>query len=298
MALPQDAKHDFYSIAGGNVDHHGDGVLKNSELWAEAVFFLPAGQSFFIHLLCLSLHSSVFLTTFQRSPGGTTLSTALSATFFYLSRHPAVYTRLAAEIRSTFNSGRDIQSGAQLSGCKYLRAVIDESLRIAPPLVNTLWREPYNHNAGPFVVDGQLIPRGTMVGVNPYCLMHNEAYFPEPFEFRPDRWLQPEKETLEDEVARATMRKAFMPFAMGDSGCVGKSMAYLETSLTIAKTMWYLDFEQAAGEAGKLGEGEPGRLDGRGRKEEYQLYDITTADHDGPNLVFKPREAYWKDLGC
>lgn len=43
VALPRDAKHDFYSIAGGEV---GDGVesLGRSELWAEAVFFIPAGR--------------------------------------------------------------------------------------------------------------------------------------------------------------------------------------------------------------------------------------------------------------
>lgn len=73
-------------------------------------------------------------------------------------------------------------------------------------------------------------------------------------------------------------------------------MAYHEISLTVVKTMLYFDFEHPLTEAGKLGEGRPGMMDGRHRKEEYQLYDISTADHEGPILIFKPREEYWKEL--
>lgn len=42
MALAKDAKHDFYSIAAGDVNTEEG--LRRSELWAEAVFFLPAGK--------------------------------------------------------------------------------------------------------------------------------------------------------------------------------------------------------------------------------------------------------------
>jgi hypothetical protein len=42
-ALPKDAKHDLYSIAGDNIET-GEYGFKRSELWAEAVFFLPAGE--------------------------------------------------------------------------------------------------------------------------------------------------------------------------------------------------------------------------------------------------------------
>ncbi|KAF7884387.1 uncharacterized protein EAF02_004723 [Botrytis sinoallii] len=273
VALPQDAKHDFYSIAGGEV---GEGIesLGRSELWAEAVFFIPAG--------------------------GTTLSAALSSLFFYLSRHPTAYTLLATEIRDTFSSGLDIKSGAQLSSCKYLRACIDETLRMSPPFLATFWREPYSDHTEPFVVDGHVIPRSTMVGVNPYCVMHNEEYFPEPFAFRPERWLTSEEggfRTPKEEQNLASMRAAFAPFALGDTGCLGKAMAYHETCLAIAKTLWYFDFEKASGEAGKLGEGQPGNMNGRDRVDEYQLLDLAVADHDGPNLVFAPREEkYWREL--
>lgn len=93
------------------------------------------------------------------------------------------------------------------------------------------------------------------------------------------------------------MRRAFIPFSLGDRGCAGKAVAYLEISLAVAKTLWYLDFEKAPGAAGELGGGGPGAGEGRRRLDEYQLYDSFMAAQEGPNLIFRPRENYWEDLG-
>lgn len=219
----------------------------------------------------------------------------MSAVFFYLSRHPEIYRKLASEIRTTFSSGLDIHSGPQLTSCKYLRAVIDETMRISPSSIGTLWRQQDlalpSEADKPFVVDGHVIPPGTMVGISPYSLLHNEKYFPEPFVFQPERHLATERGSESKDNMRA-----FAPFAIGSRSCGGRAVAYLETSLTIARTLWYFDFEKAKGKPGELGQGGPGQGRGRERTDEFQLYDVVTADHSGPNLVFKPRGQYWRDL--
>lgn len=219
----------------------------------------------------------------------------MSGVLFYLSRHPEIYRKLASEIRTTFSSGLDIHSGHQITSCKYLRAVIDETLRMSPPSIGTLWRQqdvalpPEEHK--PFIVDGHVIPPGTMVGISPYSLLHNEKYFPEPFVFRPERHLAAERSS----ESKDTMR-AFAPFAIGNRSCGGRAVAYLEATLTIARTLWYFDFEKAKGKAGELGQGGPGQGRGREREDEFQLYDVVTADHKGPNLIFKTRGRYWREL--
>ncbi|KAI8632409.1 cytochrome P450 [Xylariaceae sp. FL1651] len=279
MSMPRDAAYDLYAVASGDITPSGDRGLQGTELWSEASFFVMAG--------------------------GTTVATLMSAIFFYLSRHADVYTRLADEIRTTFSSGQAIKGGSQLSSCKYLRAVIDETMRVSPPTTATPWREediysaaPAPSDGSPFLVDGHAIPRGTAVGVSLYSLMHNAAYFPEPFAFRPERWLDSDDGGCDgafDGATRATMRRALAPFALGDRGCAGKAMAYLEASLVVAKTLWYFDFRTAEGPAGRVGGGTPGR-DWRDRVDEYQLYDIFTADHDGPNLAFRPRAGVKSEL--
>ncbi|KAM7184614.1 Cytochrome P450 [Naviculisporaceae sp. PSN 640] len=270
LAQDTHAQNDLYSFVAHDIDTGGGGGIRVGQLWTEALFFFPAG--------------------------GDTTATALSALFFYLSRNPEVYKKLATEIRTTFVSGADVRGGPKLSSCRYLRACIDETLRVSPPVTGTLWRElaaeeVTNPNAQPFTVDGHVIPPGTQVGVNIYTLHHNPAYFSDPFSFQPERWLEADEEKLKK------MNSAFCPFSLGARGCAGKAMAYLEISLVVAKTLWYFDFEPAEGEIGRTGCGHAknSRI-GRGRPDEFQLYDIFSSTHNGPVLTFEKRDEFWREL--
>ncbi|ROW18107.1 hypothetical protein VPNG_00185 [Cytospora leucostoma] len=258
MAQDKHAQTDLFSFIADAMSAQPD-TLNGGAMWTEAAFFMSAG--------------------------GDTVATLMSAAFFYLSRSPECYKRLAHEVRSTFPSGRDIRAGPQLAGCAYLRACIDESLRMSPPSGSVHWREQDPTTTQPLVVDGRVIPRGTLVAVSPYALQHNEAYFPDPYAFRPERWL----DVPGNEEACRKAHGALGAFSTGPRGCAGKAMAYLESSLVLAKTIFYFDFEPAAGELGRVGEGTPGARDGRDKVSEFQIYDIFTARHDGPYLTFHPR---------
>ncbi|KAI1293262.1 cytochrome P450 [Xylaria venustula] len=257
LSQEKHTKADLYSFVVDHIKTDSHDGMTLSELWSEALVFFPAG--------------------------GDTISTALSALFFYLSQNPEAYRKLSDEVCETFTDGTDIKGGPELASCRYLRACIDESLRMSPPVSGTLWREleKGQEGKGPLVINGHIIPRGTQVSINIYSLHHNEDYFPEPFVFRPERWLVKNSNELR------TLHSAFTPFSIGSRGCVGKPMAYLEASLVVAKTLWYFDFEAAQGEI--TGGGIPGRKDGRERPEEFQLRDVFSAAHDGPHLVFWPR---------
>lgn len=165
----------------------------------------------------------------------------------------------------------------------------DTTRRMSPPVPGIAWRQQAiddPQKGQPLIIDGHLIPPGTQVGVSAYALHHNEEYFPSPFSFQPERWIDAAK----DAEQAARLRSAFMPFSVGSRSCAGKAMAYLEASLVIAKTLWYFDFEAAPGELGRVGGGAPEKGLGRERTDEYQLYDIFAASHSGPYLVFKPHE--------
>ncbi|OTA98268.1 hypothetical protein M426DRAFT_17586 [Hypoxylon sp. CI-4A] len=242
----KDAHYDLYSVVADELDSTKSGSLRAGELWAEATLFLPAA--------------------------GDTTKTALAAIFFYLSRDAQCYNKLTDEIRSSFTSAGQIR-GSALTSLQYLRACIDEALRICPPVAGILWREAYASDQ-PFIVDGHVIPDGTVVGVNIYSIHHNEKYFPDSFTFRPERWLDDAR----------TMRDAFAPFSLGPRGCAGKAMAYLEIYLVVAKVMWYFDFRSLA----RNGEAHAGV---------FELLDNFTSSHEGPHLEFQQREDYCKELG-
>ncbi|CAJ2513104.1 Uu.00g012230.m01.CDS01 [Anthostomella pinea] len=260
LAQDKDAHHDLYAFMADALDAPDGDKISLSEIWTEGISFLPAA--------------------------GDTTSATLSALFFYLSRNAHCRRRLADEIRSTFASSDEIRGGAQLTSCRYLRACIDEALRMSPPVPGTLWRQqlPQDGDA-PWVVDGHVIPPGTQVGVSHYALHHNEEYFPDPFSFKPERWLPADEVSKEPSAAN---RAAFVAFSLGARGCAGKAMAYLEVGLVSAKTLWYFDFEPAS-EYGALG---------RDTNEmgEFLLHDVFTSSHDGPYLTFTPRGDLWKEL--
>ncbi|KAI1506130.1 cytochrome P450 [Biscogniauxia marginata] len=258
MAEDQAARQDLYSMVADELNTGGPDNIKQSDLWAEAIFIFAAG--------------------------GDTSATAMAALFFYLSRNPECYTKLAHEIRTTFNTSSEIRNGPKLTACRYLRACIDEALRMSPPAPGTPWREQSQTDKEPLIIDGHVIPRGTHIGVNVYSVLHNERYFPDPFSFKLERWM-----STHSEEQTKIMHDAFVPFSAGSRICVGKSTAYLETSLVLAKTFWHFDFEKARGELGELGAGSSSGIFGRHRAGEFQLYEMVSSTHDEPNLVFHPR---------
>lgn len=212
--------------------------------------------------------------------GGQTTSSAIAALFFYLARYPECYRNISDEIRSNFKSGDEI-THSKLSTCTYLRACIDETLRLSPPAPGTLWREVPENSQERVVVDGYVIPNGTMVGVNIYAIHHNEEYFPSASRFRPERWIPSESTSVSETVSKLQY-DAFTPFSIGTRGCVGKALAYMEIGLVVAKTLWYFDFEERHDDS--LNEQEKTDL----KRKEFLIRDQLIATHDGPYLVFHP----------
>lgn len=108
--MPKNARSDLWShmVTKRAMEQLRHGGVRGSELWFEA------GP---IHIA-----------------GGGTTATAIAATLFYVSRNPEVYENLASEIRTSFSTGEKIRGGPRLAACKYLRTVIDETLRMSPTI--------------------------------------------------------------------------------------------------------------------------------------------------------------------
>lgn len=173
--------------------------------------------------------------------------------------------------------------GTELNACVYLRAVIDEAMRLSPPVGGVLPREIL---PGGLEIDGLRLPAGIVVGTPHYALHHHPSYFPSPFSFVPERWIADSSaEVTKDTVALA--QSAFCPFSVGPRGCIGKGLAYNELMTSLGRTVWMYDFKLAEG--GRVGEGAPGLEWGRQRTGEYQLRDSFTSLKDGPMVQFRER---------
>ena len=218
--------------------------------------------------------------------GSDTTAIVLSAAFFYLTRRPEVQAKLAKEISSTFSSYGEITSGDKIMSCKYLTAFLEEALRMTPPVSAEPAREVLQ---GGTTVDGHYIPERLHVSTGLYCLSFNKDVYPEPFTFRPERWIVAEDKSVGSSAESvAAARNAFCAFSTGPRGCVGKNLAWLEMRIVLAKTLWM--FEVKADPTNKLGGGDPTGKPGRQREDEYQTYEMFVSNRNGPIIQLKKRQ--------
>jgi cytochrome P450 family 135 len=140
--------------------------------------------------------------------GHETTATGLAWTFDLLLRHPHVLARLVAEI----------DAGEEEA---YLRAVVSESLRLRPvvPLAGRRLTQELR-------VNGHVLPPDTDVTPAIWLAHTRPDRYPEPYAFRPERFL---------ENAPATY--AWVPFGGGVRRCIGAAFAEMEMRVALAEIL-------------------------------------------------------------
>lgn len=210
-------------------------------------------------------------------------STTICGFLFYITRNSRVYSKVTNEIRSTFKSIDEITTGSKLSACSYLRACIDETLRLVPAGPAGSPREVL---PGGLRVDGEFIPEGVEIGTSTWALHQNEACFGDPHVFRPERWIIDDTHGVSaEDVARA--QSGCYPFSHGPTKCIGMSLAMMEIKIILARTLFQLDVAAAPGLT--LGEGSPKLGWGRRNKNIFQFQDSLMNVKQGPMIQFRKR---------
>lgn len=215
--------------------------------------------------------------------GNDTASACIASVFFYLLHNPRVLAKLVLELTSAFKDVEEIRFQG-LQELTYLRAIIDEALRLSLPIPGLLARRVLPGGA---LIDGNHYPVGTIVGISAYVLHHHENYFPCAFSFIPERWISgPHDDTKFNTSPRAMelAKSAFSAFSAGPRGCIGKTMAYMEISITIARLLFLYDIRIPSSET---------PITSPKKSEdamEYKLWDYFISDRQGPTLEFKKRK--------
>jgi cytochrome P450 len=217
--------------------------------------------------------------------GSDTTGSAITATIFYLLHHEKCYKTVQQEVLSRFSRIEDIHSRASLQNCRYLQACVTEAMRLSPGVGAILPREVLDPG---MKVDGIMFPPGTDVGVGNYAIHHNEHYYPDPFEFRPTRWLlasEHEGGVTPREIQVAN--SAYAPFSVGRANCLGRTLAYQEIMTVIARLVYQYEMRIQPGST--LGQGTHALGPDRRRETEFQTWDRFVSHHEGPMVEYRPR---------
>ncbi|MCY4519995.1 MAG: cytochrome P450 [Caldilineaceae bacterium] len=160
----------------------------------------------------------------------TTSGTALAWLFYYLSQNPSVRTRLEQEVDTVLGNRRAILEDYER--LRYTRAVVDEALRLGTPayFIGRTAKEACR-------IGGYLLPAGTHVQLCGYMSHRDTRYFPNPNQFCPARWLQPQSERP---------KYAYMPFGAGHRSCVGEEFARMGMAYAVASITQRWRFEMVS----------------------------------------------------
>lgn len=164
--------------------------------------------------------------------GHETTANALTWTLYLLARAPDAMARLVAEVDAHVTDAP--LDPATLARLPWLRAVIEEAMRLYPP-VPFMSREAIAEDR----IAGIRAPAGTLVTIAPWVLHRHRTLWSEPDAFDPERFMPENRGAID--------RFAYLPFGAGPRVCIGQSFSMQEMMIVLARIARSLAFELAPG---------------------------------------------------
>ena len=164
--------------------------------------------------------------------GHETTALTLSWTWHLLAQHPEVEQRLEDELAQKLQ-GRT-PTLADLPGLSYTRMILQETLRLYPPVWFMMRRALSADQIGDYP-----IPANSTVLISPYTTQRHPGHWTDPDRFMPERFLP------EHQASRH--RGAFVAFAGGRHHCLGHAFAMMEGQMVLAILAQRFRFRPEAG---------------------------------------------------
>jgi cytochrome P450 len=152
--------------------------------------------------------------------GHETTATTLAWTWYLLSTHPDIMTKLQDEIAQVLQGSPP--TFAALQHLQYTQQVFYESARCCPAGLGVAPRVALEDDE----IQGYFIPKGTILMIATYFTGKHPSFWEDPEQFDPDRFL-PER-------VNQRSKFAFLPFGAGPHTCIGKNYALMEAATILA----------------------------------------------------------------
>jgi len=151
--------------------------------------------------------------------GHETTANALTWTWYLLSQHPGVESRLHEELDQVLAG--QLPQADDLPQLVIAEKVVAESMRLYPPawIIGRRTLQDYE-------IASYRLPANTLVLMSPFIMHRDARYYPNPLRFDPERW------TTEAKAARP--RFSYFPFGGGSRQCIGEAFAWMEGILLVA----------------------------------------------------------------
>jgi unspecific monooxygenase len=158
--------------------------------------------------------------------GHETTASSLTWAFYWIHHLPEVQEKLLQELD---NLGENPEANDILK-LPYLNAVCQETLRIYPVVNSALARVVKS----PLEIMGYQLEPGTIISASIYLTHHREDLYPEPKQFKPERFLERQFSPYE-----------YLPFGGGNRRCLGYAFALFEMKLILSTILCHSQLELA-----------------------------------------------------
>uniref|UniRef100_A0A8C6XFY1 unspecific monooxygenase n=1 Tax=Naja naja TaxID=35670 RepID=A0A8C6XFY1_NAJNA len=197
----KDSINNNKNSTSNGVDHRYKGLTDN-EILAQAFIFVFAGYE--------------------------PTSNTLGYMAYSLATHPDVQQKLQEEIDAILPNKAPLTYDAIMQ-LEYLDMVLNESQRLYPlgGRIERVCKMDVE-------INGMTIPKGTVVMIPPLALHQVPEYWPEPEEFRPERFSKENKENIDPYT--------YLPFGAGPRNCIGMRFALVTIKVAIAVIMQRFSF--------------------------------------------------------
>jgi len=162
--------------------------------------------------------------------GSDTTAIAINNVMYWLLKNPKCLATLRSELDAVLDQDDVVAPYDKIKHLPYLRACLDESLRIYPPTTFGLPRRTPKEGAP---ILGDYVAGNTSVSMTSFVAHRNEKVFPEPEVYRPERWL---------EEGGKELQPFFIAFSAGARGCIGRNISYLEQTVLLASLLHRFEF--------------------------------------------------------
>ncbi|XP_064612401.1 cytochrome P450 3A9-like [Liolophura sinensis] len=154
--------------------------------------------------------------------GFDTTAAALSFFAYNLAVNPECQEKLIQEIDDSLQGAAPTYDNVMT--LPYLEMCLSETQRLYPAVRGTS-REA----SEPMTINGVYIPTDSTVILMNYILQHDEAYWPDPKKFDPERW-SPEQKAARNPYV-------YFPFGIGPRNCVGTRLAQMEAKMAVVSVL-------------------------------------------------------------
>ncbi|KAI9295116.1 cytochrome P450 [Neoconidiobolus thromboides FSU 785] len=158
--------------------------------------------------------------------GHETTACVLGVTLFFLAKYPEIQEKLYQEVRFLLKKPDTIPTIEQTKQMTYLFAIMEESLRLYPPVS----RLPDRVCKEELHFDNYIIPKGTRLALSIYSLHRDpEIWGEDSNEFKPERF-------LDENMNEKELKTKFITngFGGGSRICLGLNFSRLEQKVVLS----------------------------------------------------------------